>query len=62
MISGEYGLGYLIYTSYTMVSYPTIVIGMVTLGVVGYLSSAAIRVVGNLLMRWRAREFGFEGR
>jgi NitT/TauT family transport system permease protein len=61
MISGEYGLGYLIYTSYTMVSYPTIVIGMVTLGVVGYLSSAAIRVVGNLLMRWRAREFGFEG-
>lgn len=43
-----------------MVSYPTIVIGMVTLGVVGYLSSAAIRIIGNLLMRWRTREFGFE--
>lgn len=61
MISGEYGLGYLIYTSYTMVSYPTIIIGMITLGVVGYLSSAVIRVVGNLLMRWRSHEFGFEG-
>jgi NitT/TauT family transport system permease protein len=58
MISGEYGLGYVIYTSYTMVSYPTIVIGMITLGVVGYLSSAAIRIIGNHLMRWRARELG----
>jgi NitT/TauT family transport system permease protein len=60
MISGEYGLGYVIYTSYTMVSYPTIIIGMITLGIVGYLSSAAIRIVGNLLMRWRVREVGME--
>ena len=58
MISGQYGLGYVIYTSYTMVSYPTIVIGMVTLGVVGYLSSAIIRLVGIMLMRWRANELG----
>lgn len=55
MISGEYGLGYVIYTSYTMVSYPTMVIGMATLGIVGYLSSAAVRIVGHLLMRWRTR-------
>jgi NitT/TauT family transport system permease protein len=60
MISGEYGLGYVIYTAYTMVSYPTIVIGMITLGIVGYLSSAAIRLLGNLLMRWRVRELGVE--
>ena len=31
MVSGQYGLGYVINTSYTMVRYPTIVIGMVTL-------------------------------
>jgi NitT/TauT family transport system permease protein len=61
MISGEYGLGYVIYTSYTMVSYPTIVIGMITLGVVGYVSSAIIRLVGILLMRWRSRELGLDG-
>ena len=61
MISGEYGLGYVIYTSYTMVSYPTIVIGMITLGIVGYVSSAIIRIVGILLMRWRSRELGLDG-
>ena len=40
MVSGQYGLGYVINTSYTMVRYPTIVIGMITLGAVGYVTSA----------------------
>lgn len=62
MISGEYGLGYVIYTSYTMVSYPTIVIGMITLGIVGYASSALVRVIGNMLMRWHVRELALEGK
>jgi NitT/TauT family transport system permease protein len=56
MVSGQYGLGYVINTSYTMVRYPTIVIGMITLGIVGYLTSAAVRLLGNSLMTWRARE------
>jgi NitT/TauT family transport system permease protein len=56
MVSGQYGLGYLINTSYTMVQYPTMVIGMITLGIVGYLTSAAVRILGNYLMQWRARE------
>jgi NitT/TauT family transport system permease protein len=56
MVSGQYGLGYLINTSYTMVKYPTMVIGMITLGVVGYVTSAAVRILGNYLMQWRARE------
>ena len=61
MIAGEFGLGYVIYTGYTLVTYPTIVIGMVTLGAVGYASSAMVRLVGSYLMRWRARELGIEG-
>lgn len=56
MVSGEYGLGYVINTSYTMVRYPTIVIGMITLGVVGYVTSALVRIVGDQLMQWRVRE------
>ena len=56
MVSGQYGLGYLINTSYTMVQYPTMVIGMITLGIVGYLTSAVVRILGNYLMQWRARE------
>jgi ABC-type nitrate/sulfonate/bicarbonate transport system permease component len=39
-----------------MVRYPTIVIGMITLGIVGYSTSALVRIVGNCLMRWRTRE------
>src|SRR5262249_25712016 len=61
MVSGQYGLGYLINTSYTMVQYPTMVIGMITLGVVGYVTSAAVRIFGNYLMQWRAREVALGG-
>lgn len=56
MVSGQFGLGYLINTSYTLVQYPTIVIGMITLGVVGYATSALVRLAGISLMRWRVRE------
>jgi len=56
MVSGQYGLGYVINTSYTMVRYPTIVIGMATLGFVGYVTSAAIRLLGSYMMQWRTRE------
>lgn len=56
MVSGQFGLGYLINYSYTTVRYPTIVIGMVTLGVIGYATSALVRVAGAYLMRWRTRE------
>jgi NitT/TauT family transport system permease protein len=61
MVSGQYGLGYLINTSYTMVRYPTIIIGMITLGIVGYVTSAAVRLVGDYLMQWRARELALGG-
>lgn len=56
MVSGQYGLGYVINNSYTNVRYPTIIIGMVTLGFVGYTTSAMVRVIGNRLMQWRMRE------
>jgi NitT/TauT family transport system permease protein len=55
MIAGKFGLGYLINSSYTTTRYPTIIIGMITLGAVGFASSAIIRVVGKRLMAYRAR-------
>jgi len=61
MVSGQYGLGYVINTSYTMVRYPTIVIGMITLGAVGYVTSAMVRVAGDYLMQWRTRELALGG-
>jgi ABC-type nitrate/sulfonate/bicarbonate transport system permease component len=56
MVSGRYGLGYLIMNSYTDVKYPTIVIGMITLGLVGYATSTLVRWFGNRMMQWRVRE------
>lgn len=58
MIAGQFGLGYLINASYTTTRYPTIVIAMITLGVIGFASSALIRLVGNRLMAYRARSIG----
>jgi len=55
MLAGEFGLGYLIWNSFILVQYPVIVIAMITLGVIGWASSAMIRFVGTLLMKWQAR-------
>jgi ABC-type nitrate/sulfonate/bicarbonate transport system permease component/CRP-like cAMP-binding protein len=62
MVSGQYGLGYVINTSYVMVRYPTIVIGMITLGFVGYVTSAMVRIAGDYLMEWRVRELALTER
>lgn len=56
MVSGQYGLGYVINTSYMMIEYPKIIIGMITLGIVGYSTSAMVRLLGDYLMQWRVRE------
>ncbi len=61
MVSGQFGLGYVINNSYTTVRYPTIIIGMVTLGAVGYITSAMVRIVGDHLMQWRVRELALGG-
>jgi len=53
MIAGDAGLGYLILNSYVQLQTSTIVIGMITLGFVGFLSSAGVRWVGNKFMAWQ---------
>jgi NitT/TauT family transport system permease protein len=55
MIAGEVGLGYLILNSYMELQTVTIVIGMITLGVLGFLSSAFVRWLGQRLMVWQTR-------
>jgi NitT/TauT family transport system permease protein len=62
MVSGQFGLGYVINTSYVMVRYPTIIIGMVTLGLVGYATSALVRLAGDYMMQWRVRELALSSK
>lgn len=58
MIAAQYGLGFLIMDAYNLIQYPTIVIAMGTLGLMGFISSALIRSLGDRLMRWRAQALG----
>jgi NitT/TauT family transport system permease protein len=62
MVSGDYGLGYLILSSYVNSVTVPMVIGMLTLGFVGWFTSALVRMVGNQLMQWRTRALALEGR
>jgi NitT/TauT family transport system permease protein len=61
MVSGEYGLGYLILASYVNVQYVVIIIGMISVGIVGYASSALVRFAGDHMMQWRVRELALGG-
>lgn len=58
IVSGVSGLGYEVWQTYYYQQYETLVIMMATLGVLGYVSSALVRFVGNRLMRWRAEILG----
>ncbi len=58
MIAAQYGLGFLIMDAYNLIQYPTIVIAMGTLGLMGFISSAIIRRLGDRLMRWRLEAMG----
>ncbi len=54
MISGQFGVGYFTWEAYSLVNYPAIVLGMITIGVLGLACSGIIRMVGVLLMPWLA--------
>lgn len=54
IVSGQAGLGYKVWETYYYVQFETMVIIMATLGFLGYVSSAFVRIAGGRLMRWRA--------
>lgn len=62
MVSGDFGLGYLILNSYVNSVTVPMVIGMMTLGFVGWLNSILVRGIGNRLMQWNVRALKQQGR
>lgn len=54
MISGQFGVGYFTWEAYSLVNYPAIVLGMITIGILGLFCSGAIRAVGSVAMPWLA--------
>jgi NitT/TauT family transport system permease protein len=55
MISGQLGIGYYTWESYTLQNYPDIVVGMLVIGVLGSASSATVRGLGAIVMPWRRK-------
>ena len=60
MVSGggsqaDGGLGFFIWNSYMGGSMEQIVVGMISIGIAGYLSSALIRLIGSYAMPWLRR-------
>lgn len=52
MISGQLGIGYFTWQSYGLLDYPGVIVGMLTIGLLGWLSAAVIELVGRRLTRW----------
>jgi len=56
MISGQFGIGYYTWESYTVQRYPDIIVGMLLIGVLGMGSSALVRLAGRLVTPWLAQD------
>lgn len=54
MISGQFGIGYFTWEAYSLISYPEIALGMITIGILGLLCSSAIRQAARLAMPWQS--------
>jgi sulfonate transport system permease protein len=52
MVAGQFGIGYYTWESYTLQKYPNIVLGMVTIGLLGMLSSILIKRIASFFMPW----------
>jgi NitT/TauT family transport system permease protein len=50
--AGGGGLGFFIWNSYVGGSYTQIVVGMISIGIAGYLSSALLRKLGDMVTPW----------
>ena len=55
MISGQYGVGYRTWQDYTVVNYAGVFVGMLTIGVLGWVTSTAVELLGRRLTRWLPR-------
>ena len=55
MISGRLGVGYRTWQAYTVLAYPQVFVGIITIGVLGFATSATVELVGRRATRWLPR-------
>jgi NitT/TauT family transport system permease protein len=56
MISGQFGIGYYTWEAYTLQKYPSIVLGMIGIGILGMGSSWLVKRAACLFMPWLSAE------
>jgi NitT/TauT family transport system permease protein len=55
IISGQYGIGYFTWNAYSLIDYPDIVVGMLVIGLLGTLSTLAVRKITQPLLSWQRK-------
>jgi NitT/TauT family transport system permease protein len=55
IISGQYGIGYFTWNAYSLINYHDIVVGMLSIGLLGTASTFAVRLVTRPLLAWQRR-------
>ena len=55
IISGQYGIGYFTWNAYSLIEYPDIVVGMLMIGLLGTLSTLAVRKITQPLLSWQRK-------
>lgn len=55
IISGQFGIGYFTWNAYSLINYQDIVVGMISIGALGTLSTYAVKLVTRPALRWQRR-------
>jgi NitT/TauT family transport system permease protein len=55
IISGQYGIGYFTWNAYSLINYPDIIVGMLSIGLLGTASTYAVRLATRPFLAWRRK-------
>jgi NitT/TauT family transport system permease protein len=55
IISGQYGIGYFTWNAFSLIRHHDIIVGMLSIGVLGTLSTWAVRLATRPLLAWQRR-------
>jgi NitT/TauT family transport system permease protein len=55
MISGRLGVGYRTWQAYTVLNYPNVFVGIITIGVLGFGTAATVELIGRRATHWLPR-------
>jgi NitT/TauT family transport system permease protein len=55
IISGQYGIGYFTWNAYSLINYPDIIVGMLSIGLLGTASTYVVRQATQPFLKWQRK-------